>query len=523
MDCELPLNDHAFGLTLPFPWRSSGFDLLTSLITLLKIRPDLCRTINRAHGRALGAIKGAMHSRVPPAFLLLFAFFPLIRVQLWFWQMPFLSSHLPYNPGRVGLFIQHQGRYARRKNPTDLNENDITAPPMPAWKKYARIVLPHVGLILLSLLYVIGGAIAFYHMERPHEMAVREKNIRRFIEHKNTMMDELWELREAGVSQDFLDALAVQYVDNVTRILFEAFDTHFIGARHLRPGGENEEHSWTFITALFFTATLLTTIGYGNLVPVTWHGRMFCIAYALLGVPLILITVADIGKFLSENIIWLYTRYTKLRQRCTNRQYTSIPTIEEKKDGEQLIQGLEHYISIPISLIVMILLGYITIGAVLLGSWENWEFFSGFYFSFITMTTVGFGDIVPLKREFYILDLCYIIIGLAITTMCIDLVGIQYIRKIHYFGRAIKDARFALVNVGGKMVHVPDLMRYASVLQQKYGHKKTHDTIVVKGAYAPKDLSKIRFIDYGALASMESLQSLLSLFTSRSQETAVLV
>lgn len=52
--------------------------------------------------------------------------------------------------------------------------------------------------------------------------------------------------------------------------------------------------------------------------------------------------------------------------------------------------------------------------------------------------------------------------------MCIDLVGIQYIRKIHYFGRAIKDARYALVNVGGRMVHVPDVMRHASVLQQVY-------------------------------------------------------
>lgn len=28
---------------------------------------------------------------------------------------------------------------------------------------------------------------------------------------------------------------------------------------------------------------------------------------------------------------------------------------------------------------------------------------------------VGFGDIVPTNREFYLLDLCYIIIGLAIT------------------------------------------------------------------------------------------------------------
>jgi hypothetical protein len=42
--------------------------------------------------------------------------------------------------------------------------------------------------------------------------------------------------------------------------------------------------------AIFFTTTLLTTIGYGNLVPVTPGGRMFCIFYALFGVPLILIT-----------------------------------------------------------------------------------------------------------------------------------------------------------------------------------------------------------------------------------------
>ncbi|CAB3403355.1 unnamed protein product [Caenorhabditis bovis] len=441
-------------------------------------------------------------------------------------HMPFVTAHLPYTPGRVGLFIQHQNYMKRRTTtPTtssDVNENNITVRPMPVWKKYARIILPHVGLILLSLLYVIGGAMVFYHMERPFEMEVRADNVQRFNEHKEVMLSDLWELRAAGVEQELLEEVANEYIDNITKILFDAFDTHCIGAKHLRPGGEHEDHNWTFITALFFTATLLTTIGYGNLVPVTWHGKMFCIAYALLGVPLILITVADIGKFLSENIIWLYTRYTKIRERLSKTKYTGISTKDDNpKEGEQIMQGLDHYISIPISLIVMILLGYITIGAVLLGSWENWEFFSGFYFSFITMTTVGFGDIVPLKREFYLLDLCYIIIGLAITTMCIDLVGIQYIRKIHYFGRAIKDARFALVNVGGKMVHVPDLMRYASVLQQKYGQRKTHDTIIVKGAYAPKDLARIRFIDFGALASMESLQSLFSIFTSKSQEALV--
>jgi hypothetical protein len=60
---------------------------------------------------------------------------------------------------------------------------------------------------------------------------------------------------------------------------------------------------------------------------------MFCIFYALLGVPLILITVADLGKFLSENIIWLYTLYADRTKR--ERDNGSIGTAEDDMDQEK--------------------------------------------------------------------------------------------------------------------------------------------------------------------------------------------
>lgn len=53
--------------------------------------------------------------------------------------------------------------------------------------------------------------------------------------------------------------------------------------------------------------------------------------------------------------------------------------------------------------------------------------------------------------------------------MCIDLIGSQYIRKVHYFGREMKKARYALATVGDKVIHIGQVIRYVTFLQKRYG------------------------------------------------------
>lgn len=190
----------------------------------------------------------------------------------------------------------------------------------------------------------------------------------------------------------------------------------------------------------------------------------------------------------------------------------------------------------------------------LLASWENWALFDGFYFSFITMTTVGFGDIVPIKREFFPFDLFYIIVGLAITTMCIDLVGIEYIEKVCYLSNAnsfwfhirsitlvaqflvpalplsmwvVKwfECRtwcavpmFSNKNTVKEKLQVSARMRSINSSFGVARKSKISTSLAYLSIhrYAPKDLAYIRFIDFGSLASFESISSLLSsMFTGR--------
>lgn len=80
--------------------------------------------------------------------------------------------------------------------------------------------------------------------------------------------------------------------------------------------------------------------------------------------------------------------------------------------------------NLPITLALSILFIYLCLGAILFWRSEGgkWTLFESFYFVFISMSTIGFGDFVPNNKIIMMCAFIYLLFGLALTSMCINVV-----------------------------------------------------------------------------------------------------
>lgn len=193
----------------------------------------------------------------------------------------------------------------------------------------------------------------------------------------------------------------------------------------------------SFFDVIFFEFIMLTTIGYGNVSPTTNGSRIFTIFYCLIGIPLIIVTLANFGKHLTK-------AYWHVMDAFGHKYATS----KLARDAEM-----------PIPFIIFLFFLTYLIGSMTVKHTGIEYSIDDVYFSFISFATVGFGDKIPLTNTGgrMVMTSLYLVWGMMLTTALFSVVH-GYLIKVQYLGRRFTGARDVDVYMGEKSMKVSKLI-----------------------------------------------------------------
>ncbi|XP_034531729.1 potassium channel subfamily K member 10b isoform X1 [Notolabrus celidotus] len=249
-----------------------------------------------------------------------------------------------------------------------------------------------LAVFVVVVLYLVCGGLAFQALEQPFE-----SNQKTSITLEKASFLE----RHPCVTPDELEVLIKHAIDAVSA--------------GVSPVGVTSYNSsyWDLGSAFFFAGTVITTIGYGNIAPSTVGGKIFCILYAIFGIPLFGFLLAGIGDQLGTIFVKSILKVEKIfRQKHRQISQTKIRVT---------------------STILFILAGcivFVTIPAIIFKHIEGWTTLESIYFVVITLTTVGIGDYVAggNRRIEYMkwykpLVWFWILVGLAYFAAVLSMIG----------------------------------------------------------------------------------------------------
>ncbi|XP_028514459.1 potassium channel subfamily K member 15-like [Exaiptasia diaphana] len=199
--------------------------------------------------------------------------------------------------------------------------------------------------VVVLVLYMLLGAVIFLQLEKTDEP--NQVVAKRILE--SAKGELALQLKVNITDQEFLNL--VKTIDQALEI--------------------QKRNDWTYMNALSFVLVSLTTIGYGDIVPRTLAGQSVFIIYAVIGIPWTVLTLKSTGE-----VTCFYIR--------------KLVIFTEKVMCRRLTH--DHIIAKCFMASFLFFLLYLVLTAFAFQHINNISYFEGFYATFVTASTIGFGD-----------------------------------------------------------------------------------------------------------------------------------
>ncbi|CAI46547.1 Potassium channel domain-containing protein [Caenorhabditis elegans] len=190
----------------------------------------------------------------------------------------------------------------------------------------------------------------------------------------------------------------------------------------------------SFYEVVFFEFITISTIGYGNQYPQTHASRVFSIFFSILGIPLLVVTLGNFGKYLTKFYWkthgWIFSERTE----------------------SELVNDKD----MPGIVIACLYLLTFAIGFFFIPHSGAAYSIDDCYFSFISFATVGFGDKVPQIDTFekFCKVITYLVWGTILNIMLISYVTNWFTQL---FARQPFRGTDVEVMIGGQCITVSEI------------------------------------------------------------------
>ncbi|CAN9502012.1 unnamed protein product [Ophioblennius macclurei] len=235
---------------------------------------------------------------------------------------------------------------------------------------------------VVYVIYVLIGGVIFWKLEGE----LGQKDLGQLLMNKKRLLTKY-----SCLNQEGLEAVA-QVVQDASKVGLSL------------KGNYTTDGFWKFTSSAVFAATVVTTIGYGNMSPSTMTGQIFCVFFALFGIPLNVAVLNRVGKYML----------------AMERKMSDF--IKEKTGRKKCTRFFIHLVSYLCGTVL-----FFIVPMLVFQQHEGWTYSQAIYYCFITLSTIGFGDFVADSNpeRFYpdwysILMACWIFFGLAWLALLIN-------------------------------------------------------------------------------------------------------